>query len=789
MGDEVQDEVAGSLLETSGSAMDVVDSIQDEMSSESAAGTDEVDSGGPVRTGLSIAPVRMTSEVGEDGQKKVPGIKIIGLSSELKKTMNGEDSKDTSVDDDEEEEEDDEDADEDEEDEDSGEEDDNEDEEEEDEEAEDDDNDSIDEPPTKIVKMPKVTIRKIAQVSTPGTGSNETTPKKMPFAGAGVMSTGKKRGRPSRADLVIREQERQEALARGEPDPDLKRKRRKPLKLNDADSEEELKVERKRKKREEKEERKRAKRNEDTEDTDNDEKPKKKGRRKKILTAEEEKARDEERKRKYKELRDKQKEKAERRKNYLIQKREERKAKKIEEKKKQEEHQKRMAELRSQYLDDNATDLPADSSFLLDENSQNSNSFIKKRKAWGDVGQQEGAGVYNPLAHVTAETLFEYKWPLEGRHSEHYFLQEQVTEFMGVKSFKRKYPDCPRRTINMEERDFLIEMKIVNETQADLGLTAIPSAYVLDIMCAEFYEKYEEYTAVVNERKERSLRNQNYTSGSGNVKIDEAVKAAAEFNKKFNEERKNQRKAYFDMQTFTCHYPKDNKGRMKVLKKAAPGNFPVAMIPGQFVDHYKAYSSKELQLFPLNTATSAAPSQGLTTRDLNLGSEGSESDSGSSDSSDSSSGSDSESGAEKETSRSKKKPVKQEVKPEVKKIRRVDEVRPLATCKHCNGNITQNKIGVPELLLHCSKCNQSSHPTCVGLSLELLSFVTSYDWECTDCKKCVACSNPEDEDKMLFCDLCDRGYHIYCVGLSEIPSKYKDVEASRWLLWWSVVEF
>ena len=83
--------------------------------------------------------------------------------------------------------------------------------------------------------------------------------------------------------------------------------------------------------------------------------------------------------------------------------------------------------------------------------------------------------------------------------------------------------------------------------------------------------------------------------------------------------------------------------------------------------------------------------------------------------------------------------------------------------------MNQNKIGVPELLLHCSKCNQSCHPTCVGLSLDLLHFVTSYDWECTDCKKCVACSKPEDEDKMLFCDLCDRGYHIYCVGLTEIP--------------------
>ena len=35
----------------------------------------------------------------------------------------------------------------------------------------------------------------------------------------------------------------------------------------------------------------------------------------------------------------------------------------------------------------------------------------------------------------------------------------------------------------MDEKDFLREMKIVNETQADLGLTAIPSSAVLDIMC------------------------------------------------------------------------------------------------------------------------------------------------------------------------------------------------------------------------------------------------------------------------------------------------------------------
>jgi len=639
------------------------------------------------KPGLSIAPVTMTSEVGEDGQRKVPGIKIIGLSSELKKAMAGEDSKDGSIEEEEDEEEDEEES-----------------EDEAEKEAEEDEEEEEYEEESPVVKTPAISVRKVQQVSTPGSGvDKDDASSKMPYAGNTAVSTVKKRGRPSRADLALREQERQEALARGEPDPELKRKRRKPLKLNDADSEEDSREERKRRKREEREERRHKKakpQSEETEDTDVEEKPKKKGRKKKILTAEEEAARDEERKRKYKEIRERQKAKLERRKAYLIRKRDERKEKKAEEKRKHEEHLKRMAELRSQYLDDNTTELPEE---LLDENSQSGNP-TKMKKKWGDVSQTELAGgVYNPLAHVTAETLFEYKWPLEGRHSEHYFLQEQVTEYLDAKSFKRKYPDCPRRTISMEERDFLIDMKIVNETQADLGLTAIPSAYMLDIMSADFYEKYEEYLAVINERKEKSSRNYNYSSGCGDTKLEDAVMAAAEFNKKFNKERTSQRRAYFDIQTFTCQYPKDNKGIMKVLKKPRPGNYPIAMIPGQFVDHYRPYSSKELRLFPLNTVTSATPDKGITTRELNLGSGGSASDSNSS-SSDSSSDSDSDSDSETETKKSGKNLV----------------------CPICNGELKGSKYKV---WASCWVCSRQHHAKCVGVEKSTDRFI------CPACQK------------------------------------------------------
>lgn len=37
-----------------------------------------------------------------------------------------------------------------------------------------------------------------------------------------------------------------------------------------------------------------------------------------------------------------------------------------------------------------------------------------------------------------AERVFEYQWPQDG--GEWYLLQEQISEYLGIKSFKRKYP-------------------------------------------------------------------------------------------------------------------------------------------------------------------------------------------------------------------------------------------------------------------------------------------------------------------------------------------------------------
>jgi hypothetical protein len=47
-------------------------------------------------------------------------------------------------------------------------------------------------------------------------------------------------------------------------------------------------------------------------------------------------------------------------------------------------------------------------------------------------------------ASFPAENLFEYQWPQE-KIGDYWMLQEQVSEFLGVSSFKRKHPDLVRR--------------------------------------------------------------------------------------------------------------------------------------------------------------------------------------------------------------------------------------------------------------------------------------------------------------------------------------------------------
>lgn len=77
--------------------------------------------------------------------------------------------------------------------------------------------------------------------------------------------------------------------------------------------------------------------------------------------------------------------------------------------------------------------------------------------------------ILQPL-EVSAEEVAEYQWPANDRLADMYMLQEQIALYLGVKSFKRKYPDLKRRPVEPQEREYLQEKGIVSETMCDLGI-------------------------------------------------------------------------------------------------------------------------------------------------------------------------------------------------------------------------------------------------------------------------------------------------------------------------------
>ncbi|KAJ8942362.1 hypothetical protein NQ318_000342 [Aromia moschata] len=183
----------------------------------------------------------------------------------------------------------------------------------------------------------------------------------------------------------------------------------------------------------------------------------------------------------------------------------------------------------------------------------------------------------------------------------------------------------------------------------DLGLTAVNSADILDIMYSDFQEKYEEYCKHQRDRQAKDLINKqkalSLAASQEKNKADiteQAVQSAAQWNASFNKARREQRKACMDLQTLTVHYP---KGKMKQISKGKVGNYPVSLVPGQFTDYYQEFTPTEINNLPINTMC-YDPINAIPPEETDeSGSEGSDSDSDSSSSS-SGSGSDSSSGVE-----------------------------------------------------------------------------------------------------------------------------------------------
>ncbi|XP_054578579.1 PHD finger protein 10 isoform X2 [Eptesicus fuscus] len=439
-----------------------------------------------------------------------------------------------------------------------------------------------------------------------------------------------------------------------------------------------------------------------------------------------------------------------------------------------------------------------------DDNEDNSSDGTqppkRRRMGSGDSSRScETSSQELGFSYYPAENLIEYKWPPD-ETGEYCMLQEQVSEYLGVTSFKRKYPE--RRDLSHKEKLYLRELNVITETQCTLGLTALRSDEVIDLMIKEYPAKHAEYSVILQEKerqritdhyKEYSQMQQQNTQKVEASKVPEYIKKAArkaaEFNSSLNRERTEERRAYFDLQTHVIQVP---QGKYKVLptERTKVSSYPVALIPGQFQEYYKRYSPDELRYLPLNTALYEPPlDPELPALDSDGDSDDAEDGRGdekrrNKGTSDSSSGNVSEGeglpDSQEEPLPGRPRPKDKAATPRKDAAKRSvlsksapgykPKVIPNALCGICLKGKESNKKGKAEPLIHCSQCENSGHPSCLDMTMELVSMIKTYPWQCMECKTCIVCGQPHHEEEMMFCDVCDRGYHTFCVGLSAIPS-------------------
>lgn len=97
----------------------------------------------------------------------------------------------------------------------------------------------------------------------------------------------------------------------------------------------------------------------------------------------------------------------------------------------------------------------------------------------------------------------------------------------------------------------------------------------------------------------------------------------------------------------------------------------------------------------------------------------------------------------------------------------------MPVCVYCLSDDRLNpRLGHPEGLLRCSRCETWAHFTCLQLPAHVIELAMRYSWQCIECKTCWLCGSSEQESQMAFCSDCDRTFHIDClpVPLSRVPT-------------------
>lgn len=462
-------------------------------------------------------------------------------------------------------------------------------------------------------------------------------------------------------------------------------------------------------------------------------------------------------------------------------------------------------------MDDNAT--PAKPANLMDEDSQssvksstNESSKMKKSKF---------ADLFDSNKVWTAADVKEYTWPPKPRsdmESQVMMIQEQVAMFLGVKSFKRRYPELKRRTIVGEERDYVFGKGLVTEALCDLGITAVDASEVLDIMLSDYPHKYEEYRSHQREKQLTEVVDDTLIDTKNEDKVVKvevkpeknadhkpelpkvdpertrqdmaaaAIASASEWNARVNALR---RPACVDLQSLAVHVRRAG-GAAPPLPPAHPappapppthvrppaGFYPHALLPGQYQHWYREYTADELRYFPLSTAWCAPLPPAVGGGDCSSSSEGERERERDRDDCDSDAGAHythpTHHNKRKKLTKTKRSSQTEVFKDKEESRSSITDVE-VDTCRVCKLRLEANRKYTHERFLVCANCNAKLHPGCVELGPDTIRKCREYAWQCAECKSCCACHRPADDDKMLFCDLCDRGFHIYCVGLDTVP--------------------
>uniref|UniRef100_A0A914HIL0 Rab3 GTPase-activating protein non-catalytic subunit n=1 Tax=Globodera rostochiensis TaxID=31243 RepID=A0A914HIL0_GLORO len=206
---------------------------------------------------------------------------------------------------------------------------------------------------------------------------------------------------------------------------------------------------------------------------------------------------------------------------------------------------------------------------------------------------------------IQSSDVVEYEWPQ--KTGVRFFLQEQISELLGINSFKRKYPEMARRTVEPVERDYLLGELKVNIALPSHHLTALQSADVHELMSSEYPNKYVEYQKVCNERLKRLLLEKQKEMEM--IKLDakkmaelrqKAVKSASEFNSELQFVRKTERQQFWEMNTNVIHSPL-NKWMRLSAEHSKPSKYPVFLMPGQYTTHYRKFDPAQLRSFPFGS--------------------------------------------------------------------------------------------------------------------------------------------------------------------------------------------